>query len=68
MQQENQHQAPRRMEDVVQVSGRTGRGKTWIWTAVKRGEFPAPVRLSTRCTRWDSYAVDKWIDEQFSKG
>jgi prophage regulatory protein len=64
----NKEVAPvRRLESVRQVGGRIGRGASWIWAAVRRGEFPAPVRFSSRCTRWDSFSVDKWIDEQFAE-
>lgn len=58
---------PRRMETVNQVGERIGRGKSWIHAAIQRGEFPAGIRLSSRCTRWDSFAVDRWIEEQFAK-
>lgn len=56
----------RRMEDVRQVGARINRGPSWIWAAVRRGDFPAPRRLSPRCTRWDSCAVDQWIEQQFA--
>ena len=59
--------APLRMEDVRQVAARIGRGSSWIWAAVRRGDFPAPRRLSQRCTRWDSRAVDQWIEQQFAE-
>ena len=65
--QQTQINQPRRMEDVTQVGARIGRGKSWIHAAVLRGEFPAPARLSSRCTRWDSFSVDRWIEEQFAK-
>ena len=55
----------RRMETINQVGERIGRGKSWIHSAIQRGEFPAGTRLSSRCTRWDSFAVDQWIAEQF---
>lgn len=57
-----------RMEDVRQVGARINRGTSWVWAAVRRGDFPAPCRLSPRCTRWDSRAVDRWIEQQFSEG
>ena len=56
----------RALQRIEQVSERIGRSKSWIWDAVKRGDFPSPVRLSTRCTRWDSLAVDQWIEAQLS--
>lgn len=67
MHKNRQQPTPRRMEDVAAVSSRIGRGRTWIHNAVKTGAFPAPVRLSSRCTRWDSHEIDAWIDAQFAK-
>ncbi len=55
----------RKMLDVRAVGARIGRGPSWIWDAVRRGEFPEPIRLSGRCTRWDSLAIDRWIDQRF---
>jgi len=55
------------METVNEVGERISRSKSWIHAAIQRGEFPAGTRLSSRCTRWDSFAVDRWIEEQFSK-
>lgn len=62
-----QHQQPPRLEDVRQVGARIGRGASWIWAAVRRGDFPAPKRLSGRCTRWNSRQVDEWIERQFAQ-
>ncbi len=55
----------RSMLDIRTVGARIGRGPSWIWDAVKRGDFPKPVRFSSRCTRWDSLLIDRWIDQQF---
>ncbi|MBS0467108.1 MAG: AlpA family phage regulatory protein [Proteobacteria bacterium] len=53
---------------IEQVMERIQRGRSWIWMAVSRGGFPAPHRLSPRCTRWDSQAVDRWIAERLDGG
>ncbi len=63
--QATQQDQPVRLEDVRQVGARITRSKSWIHAAVKRGEFPSPVRLSSRCTRWRSGDVDQWIEAQF---
>lgn len=55
----------RSMLDVRAVGARIGRGPSWIWEAVRRGDLPKPIRCSARCTRWDSLAIDRWIDQQF---
>lgn len=46
------------------VSARTGMGKTAIYSAIKAGKFPAPVRLGYRTSAWDSVAIDQWIERQ----
>lgn len=34
-----------RMEDVRQVGARINRGTSWIWAAVRRGDFPGAAPL-----------------------
>ncbi len=55
---------PIRLESIEQVMERITRRRSWIYSAVRRGDFPQPVRLSTRCTRWDSREVDRWIEQR----
>ncbi|OJU91035.1 MAG: hypothetical protein BGO13_00225 [Burkholderiales bacterium 66-5] len=57
---------PPSLESVNDVSRRIGRSTRWVWAAVAKGDFPAPVRMSARCTRWDGRAVDRWIEEQLA--
>lgn len=58
---------PRQLMRIEQVMERIQRGRSWIWAAVQRGDFPAPRRFSPRCTRWDSCSVDRWIEQQFAE-
>ena len=45
------------------VSERTGVGKSTIWQMVRKGEFPAPVRIATpKMTAWRSDEVQEWIN------
>lgn len=65
-----QQQEPRQAQSLLkieQVSERIQLGRSWIWSAVKRGEFPAPQKLSRRCTRWDSHLIDQWIQSQLGQ-
>ena len=32
-----------------------------LWRAVKKGSFPAPVRLSERITAWSVESVREWL-------
>ena len=41
--------------------------RTAVWTLVKRGEFPQPVRYGPRCNRWLESEVDGWINERVAE-
>lgn len=48
-----------------QVIARVGLQKSWIYSAIKRGAFPAPVQtISTRRTLFSSHDIDSWIAEK----
>jgi len=34
-----------------------------LWRMVKRGDFPAPTKLSTRVTAWNREEVLRWVAE-----
>lgn len=38
-----------------------------VYRKVREGAFPKPVKIGTRCTRWRSGDVRKWINEQATK-
>ena len=40
-----------------QVKSITGMSRSWIYDAVRRGAFPAPIALSRRAIAWDSVAI-----------
>lgn len=50
-----------RLHRVMQA---TGMGRTWHYDAVKRGEFPAPLRLSERAIGWRRADVEAWIESR----
>ncbi len=43
-----------------QVKAVTGMSRSWIYDAIKRGNFPAPISLGARAVAWDSVAVAGW--------
>jgi prophage regulatory protein len=49
------------------VEERCGLRKTAIYDLVKRGKFPAPIRLTERTSAWSSQAVDGWIAERIAQ-
>lgn len=46
-----------------QVERKTGFKKSKIYQMLAASEFPAPVRLGSRCVAWRSDEVDQWINE-----
>ena len=63
-------QANRRLEginnddyciDIVEVERRTGLGKSTIHYLMNNSDFPLPLQMGERATRWWSNEVDLWI-------
>lgn len=48
---------------IDQVESVTGLKKSKIWQMVKK-DFPQPVRLGTRTTRWKETEVREWLAKQ----
>lgn len=38
-----------------------GIGNTSLYEAIKRGEFPAPVKLGARAVGWKRSDVEAWV-------
>lgn len=38
-----------------------GMGNTWLYGAVKRGEFPSPIKLGARAVGWRRSDVEAWL-------
>jgi len=53
-----------RLPDVV---ARCGLRRTAIYTAVKAGTFPAPIRLGRRCVCWPSDEIDRWVRDTVAR-
>lgn len=45
-----------------EVEARTGLRKSSLYAKIKRGEFPAPVRLTARSVAFPESRVDAWIE------
>ena len=57
-----------RLLRLPEVESLVGLRKSSIYEQVKRGEFPAPVKLSRRAVCWPSSAVDAWIADRIKGG
>ncbi len=43
-----------------QITLATGMSRSWIYEAMRRGEFPQSVSLGARAVGWDADAVAAW--------
>jgi prophage regulatory protein len=59
---------PERLLRLPDVEALTGLKKSSIYDAMKRGEFPAALKLSRRAVCWNSSAVERWISERIASG
>ena len=39
----------------------TGLSKASVYLGVKKGTFPAPVKLGVRAVGWPAEAIDEWV-------
>ncbi len=63
-QRERARRDQQRLLTVAEVADRLGIGISTTWQWVSAGRLPAPLRLSRRCSRWDSEAIETWLAEQ----
>jgi prophage regulatory protein len=59
---------PERLLRIAQVEAVTGLKKTSIYDLQRKGKFPKPVKLSSRCVAWPQSAIDAWIANCISGG
>lgn len=50
-----------------QVTTLTGMSRSWLYEAIRRGEFPAPILLGARAVAWDSEAVANWQERRMQQ-
>lgn len=53
---------PSRLMRLPAVMECTSLGKSSIYSKVKTGDFPAPVRLSTRAVAWHEDEISEWVE------
>lgn len=41
-----------------------GKSRSSIYAAIKKGEFPAPVKLSTRSSAWIQSEIAAWAESR----
>lgn len=43
-------------------------GESTIWEKVRKGEFPQPIRLSSRLTAWRIEEIEAWMNSKNEGG
>lgn len=43
-----------------EVISTVGKSRSSIYMAIKKGEFPAPVRIGQRAVAWTSESITQW--------
>lgn len=43
-----------------QVKILTGLSRSWIYDAIRRGNFPAPISIGTRAVAWTEQSIADW--------
>ena len=42
-------------------------GNTWLYDAIAKGQFPAPVKLGARAVGWRRSDVEAWLASRETK-
>lgn len=50
-----------RLKKVIET---TGRCRSGIYSDVKAGTFPPPIKISERCIAWFEDVIEKWMEER----
>jgi prophage regulatory protein len=51
---------------ISHLQKRLGVSRSSLWSWVKQGLFPKPIKLGKNCTAWNSADIDNWISERKS--
>ncbi|WP_283189852.1 AlpA family transcriptional regulator [Pseudomonas sp. PMCC200344] len=58
----------RRILRLPEVQIRIGFKRAHIYNLISQGRFPKSVQLGPRAVGWDSFAVEKWVEDRISGG
>ena len=55
---------PKKILRLPAVLDRVGLGKTAVYAAIRRGDFPRPIKLSERAVGWRRIEIDEWLADR----
>lgn len=47
-----------------EVEETIGMSTSWIYLAMNRGEFPKPIKLSSRAVGWTQSSIESWLEKR----
>ena len=47
-----------------EVQRLTGFSRPWIYSKMKAGKFPRPIRIGSKAVRWVESEILEWIEER----
>ncbi|ADU36937.1 helix-turn-helix transcriptional regulator [Variovorax paradoxus] len=47
---------------IATVQSLTGLSRTTIYCKAAQGEFPSPLKLGSRCSRWRASSISEWLE------
>ena len=50
-----------------EVEKRIGFTRAWAHTLARNGEFPKPVKISKRASRWIESEIDAWVESKIQR-
>lgn len=56
-----QHTTGFTLERLPAVKARTALSRSEIYRRIALGDFPAPLKIGTRASAWNSAEIDNWI-------
>lgn len=45
---------------LTQVKAVTGMSRSWLYAAIHRGDFPAPILIGARAVAWTEISIAEW--------
>lgn len=58
---------PSKIERLPAVLARTGLGRSSVYAAIAKGQFPQPIKLSERAVGFLAHEIDAWIEQRASR-
>lgn len=61
-----QDKQPASLYTIRSVQAITALGRTKIYDLIRKGEFPAPIKLGARTARWPAAVIDAWVQKHIN--